>query len=271
MFNVDVDKCIGCTRCVKDCIARDIEMIDGKAHIKNESCIKCGHCIAVCPKEAVSTDEYNMDEVLDFNKETFEVNPDNLLNFIKYRRSVRHFKPKDVENEKLLQVLEAGRFTQTGTNSQDVQFIVVKDKIQELRKIVLEALNNTAKAMLSDESMKMYHRYANIFIEMYTKFVEDPNGEDRLFFKAPALIVTASNYPVNAALASTNMELMINALGLGTYYSGFLAKAAENDKRIYEFLGIEEGKTLVTCMVLGYPSVKYFRTVPRREANISWL
>ena len=271
MFNVNVDKCIGCTKCVNDCIVQDIEMINGKAHVKNESCIKCGHCVAVCPKEAVSTDEYNMEEVLDYNKETFSLDADNLLNFIKFRRSVRNFKKKDIEKEKLLKVLEAGRFTQTGSNAQDVQFIVIQDKIQELRKIVLEALDNSAKIMLENDSMSAYHKYANMFIEMHSKFIENPNGEDRLFFKAPAIIITASNYAVNAALASTNMELMVNALGLGTYYSGFLAKAAESDKRINEFLGIEEGKTLSTCMIIGYPNVKYLRTAPRREANISWL
>ena len=271
MMNVDVNKCIGCTKCVHDCIVNDIEMVDGKAHVKNETCIKCGHCIAVCPKNAVSTDEYNMDEVKDYDKETFEIDSDNLLNFIKFRRSVRKFKSQDVENEKLLKIIEAGRFTQTGTNAQDVKFIVVKDKIQELRKLVLEALNATAKVMLGNESMKAYHKYANMFVDMYKKFLENPNGEDRLFFKAPALIITTAKYTVNAGLASSNMELMTNALGLGTFFSGFLAKAAETDPRINEFLGIAKDETLVTCMVIGYPNIKYFRTVPRREANTTWL
>ncbi|MGL4450234.1 MAG: nitroreductase family protein [Sarcina sp.] len=271
MVIVDVNKCIGCTKCVHDCIVNDIEMINGKAHVKNETCIKCGHCIATCPKEAVFTNEYDMSEVKPYDKETFDITPDNLLNFIKFRRSVRNFKEKDVENEKLLKIIEAGRFTQTGTNAQDVKFIVVKEKIQELRKLVLEALNNVAKVILSNEEMKAYHRYAHRFIDMYNKFLEDPNGEDRLFFKAPALIITTAKYQVNAALASSNMELMTNALGLGTFFSGFLAKAAESDPRINEFLGLEKDETLVTCMVIGYPNIKYFRTVPRKEADISWL
>ena len=39
MMNVDTSKCIGCTLCMQDCIVSDIEMLDGKAHIKNESCM----------------------------------------------------------------------------------------------------------------------------------------------------------------------------------------------------------------------------------------
>lgn len=46
MFKVDKEKCIGCGLCIKDCFVRDIELIEGKALIKNITCFKCGHCIA---------------------------------------------------------------------------------------------------------------------------------------------------------------------------------------------------------------------------------
>ena len=36
------------------------------------------------------------------------------------------------------------------------------------------------------------------------------------------------------------------------------------------FIGISEGKQVVTCMVMGYPKVKYLRTVPRKTADICW-
>ena len=101
MMKVDKEKCIACGMCVKDCIVRDIEIVDNKAEIKNEKCFKCGHCIAICPKDAVSSDVYDMNEVKPYNKEEFDISPDNLLNFIKFRRSTRHFKDKDVEKEKL--------------------------------------------------------------------------------------------------------------------------------------------------------------------------
>ena len=67
------------------------------------------------------------------------------------------------------------------------------------------------------------------------------------------------------------MELMVNALGLGTYFSGFLLKAAQTNPKIAEFLGVPEGKNLVTCMVIGYPNIKYFRTTPRKDADILFL
>lgn len=101
---VSTDKCIGCTLCTKDCIVNDIVMIDGKSHIKNETCVKCGHCIAICPVGAISSDdekEYSMNEVKEYNDKDFSVDPEVLMNFMKFRRSVRLFSKKDVEEEKM--------------------------------------------------------------------------------------------------------------------------------------------------------------------------
>ena len=272
MMNVDTSKCIGCTLCMQDCIVSDIEMLDGKAHIKNESCMECGHCIAICPKEAVSDSDYDMSKIQEYNKDSFDIDSDRLLNFIKFRRSTRLFQNKDVEEEKLEKIIEAGRFTQTGSNLQNVSYVVVKDKIQELRKIVLETLKSLGENLLNKETTpKNIKRYCYMWIKMYNDFLEDPNGEDKLFFKAPALIIVKSESTVNASLAASNMELMTNALGLGTYFSGFLQRASEANPKINEFLGLKENESLVNCMVIGYPKVKYKRTVPRKEAKITWM
>ncbi|OPF50522.1 nitroreductase [Clostridium baratii] len=272
MMIVDKNKCIGCGLCVKDCFLNDIELIDDKAHIKNETCIKCGHCIAICPKNAVSTDDYNMDDVKEYNKETFDIEPENLLNFIKFRRTIRNFKDKDVENDKLLKIIEAGRFTQTGSNSQNVSYVVVKDKIAELRDLVLETLKNMGEYILNNptEENIQYRTYANMWIGMYNENKDPSNKKDRLFFNAPSLIMIVSDSQVNASLASSNMELMTDALGLGTFFSGFFVRAAQENKAIKELLGLKETEQIVTCMVIGYPNVKFQRTVPRKEASITW-
>ena len=83
-----------------------------------------------------------MDEVKDYNEAEFKIESDTLLNFIKFRRTTRQFKDKDVETEKLSKIIEAGRFTQTGTNSQNVSYIVVKDNIEQLKEMALENLKN---------------------------------------------------------------------------------------------------------------------------------
>ncbi len=272
---VDKDKCTGCTLCTQDCIVSDIEMVDGKSNIKNERCIKCGHCIAICPVKAVSSDDedsYSMDEVMEYDKENFDLDSEKLMNFMKFRRSVRLFKEQAVEEEKIQKIIEAGKFSQTGSNTQDVSYVIVEDKIQEVRKMVLETLNQLADKLMSDENTpKHIITYAYMWKKMYNDFLEDPNGEDKLFFKAPLLIMIKSNSVVNGALAASKMELMTDALGLGTYFSGFLQRAVELNPKIAEFLQIGEDEKLAACMVIGYPKVKYKRTVPRKEVKVTRL
>lgn len=271
MMNVNIDKCIGCGLCVKDCFVKDIELVNGKAQINNVTCIKCGHCVAVCPKEAVSTDEYSMEDVKNYDKDTFSLDADHLLNFIKFRRSTRHFKNQDVENEKLLQIIDAGRFTQTSTNSQNVSFVIVKEQLEPLKSMVYETLKNMGEHMLSNSELDpTLKKYAHMWLHMYNTYQADPQKNDKLFFNAPAVILTVSPAPINAGLASSNMELMTNALGLGTFFSGFLVKAAEMNKNIHKLLGLNEADQIVTCMVIGYPNIKYQRTAPRKAASISW-
>ncbi|MGL4403487.1 MAG: nitroreductase family protein [Fusobacteriaceae bacterium] len=270
MFKVNTEKCIGCGLCVKDCFVKDIEMTDGKAEIKNIRCFKCGHCIAICPVDAVSTDEYDMNDVIEYDKDSFTVNADNLLNFIKFERTIRNFKNQDVENEKILKIIEAGRFTQTGSNAQNVNYVVVKDKIQDVRRITLETLRGMGNYILENSANPLYKKYAGMWIKMHEDFLLNPDGEDRLFFKAPALIMVTSEHVLNAGLASANMKLMVDALGLGTVFSGFLVRAAEENPAIKEFLGIDKSQNLVACLIVGYPNVNYRRTTPRKKANIIW-
>ena len=88
--------------------------------------MNCGHCAALCPKEAVSIPGYDMDDVEIYDKTTFSLEADTLLRAIKFRRSIRDYKPLPIEKEKLQKVLQAGRYTATAKNNQDCHFIFVQ-------------------------------------------------------------------------------------------------------------------------------------------------
>ena len=99
MMYVDSKVCIGCGSCIQDCVVGDIQMVDGKAVMKQEACFDCGHCLAICPVDAVVSD-HNQEDVREYVAEEFEIDPQRLLNFMEFRRSIRFFQNKPIEREK---------------------------------------------------------------------------------------------------------------------------------------------------------------------------
>ncbi|CAB1244814.1 nitroreductase family protein [Clostridium sp. HV4-5-A1G] len=271
MIKIDTEKCIGCGQCVRDCFPRCIEMNGNRAELNDNYCIRCGHCIAVCPKGAVSIDEYDMKDVKEYDEKKFSVDADNLLNFIKFRRSIRQFKDKKIEQEKIDKIIEAGRFTETGSNAQDVSYIVVRDNLKQLKDLIFESMERLANSVLGSKTVeaRLYRKYAKMWIKMCQDYKQNPKN-DRIFFNAPAVVVITASSQVDAALASSNMELVAHALGIGVLFSGFFVRAAKESRDVIDFLQIKKGKEIVTCMMLGYPDVRYFRTVPRKQADVIW-
>lgn len=49
---LDVQKCNGCTTCLRHCPTEAIRIRDNHAHIDQERCIDCGECIRICPNKA---------------------------------------------------------------------------------------------------------------------------------------------------------------------------------------------------------------------------
>lgn len=277
MISINSEKCIGCGLCVKDCQCSDIKIIEGKAHPLHKSCLSCGHCIAVCPQNAVDIDEYDMNEVIAYCKGEFNIEPEKVLNSIKYRRSIRQFTDKSVEKDKLAQIIEAGRFTPSGGNRQPLSFVVVQDKMSQLTKLTLDVLNDMACNYVPNEDDPLdsqKKRYSVMWKMMHRQY--NKYGKDILFFNAPAIIIVLSdknlsfNPYVDGGLAAANMQTMAAALDLGVCFNGFFTFAS-HDKKLREFLNISDNKAVVTSLLLGYTNNKYYRTVPRKKAEINWV
>ena len=53
-LQIDTERCIGCSRCMKICPTEAIRIFGGQASIQEHRCIDCGKCYEVCPTQAVA-------------------------------------------------------------------------------------------------------------------------------------------------------------------------------------------------------------------------
>jgi len=250
---IDSNKCILCKKCINDCVANALYIEDKKVKLRG-GCIECGHCFAVCPEGAIDMPAYDTSdcgEVFDMS----ELDSQRFLQALKSRRTIRQYKDVPVEQEKIDMILEAGRYAPTGANSQNVAYTILGSKQDEIEK----------------ECVKLFKAGVGIGSK-FSKSLKQQNIDDNFFFKgAPLVIVVSGREKVNATLASAYMELTANSLGLGVLYSGFFCGCAALSPKIKRMLSLPKGHTAVTCMVIGYPKVKYTRIAPRKELKVKKL
>lgn len=253
-IRVDTEKCVGCSLCVSDCPNGYLRLRDKKACVSEYAgCIECGHCFAICPQQAIVMKNYPAS-----NEPTVpmtEIDGDVLLAAMKSRRTVRKFRAQDVEQSVLDKILEAGRYCPTATNAQDVNFTVLGNR----------------KESIERECVRLFRkgkRLASPFVSAVRNIEIDENF---FFKKAPLVIVVSGRDKINAGLASSYMELEAESLGLGVLYSGFFVICTKLSRKIRKMLELPKGDKVFSCMVMGYPAVKYQRIVPRKERRIKTL
>ena len=250
---IDYEKCIGCGLCVNDCPNAHLYLENKKAKAVETGCIECGHCFAICPMNAVKLADYACGDEPVTPMTAFD--SDKLLSAMKSRRSIRHFTAQRVEEEKLQKILEAGRYCPTGGNAQNVAFTILGSKQSEAEGICVRLFRKGKKL-------------GSPFVE----FLKRIDISDDFFFKgAPLVIVVSSKSHINAGLASSYMELMAYNLGLGVLYSGFFVICTKLSGKLKKMLQLPKGHKVISCLVIGYPDVKYQRIVPRKEAQAKVL
>ena len=250
IVSINPARCIGCGLCVSDCPTRIIRMTDNIAVITTQDCIKCGHCQAICPQGAVSLSGFA--EAPEQITPAMHVDADSLMGQLKSRRSVRQFSAREIPPECIRQIIEAGRYTPTGTNKQGVSYAVLQQGIPEV-----EA-----------QAIQLFRKLKRVVDIVYSGLREIEIDDHFLFKNAKAVIVIKGADAVDAALAASSMELMAQSLGLGVFYSGFFTMVTRFSAKLRKRLGLRRGEKAVTTLVLGFPAVRYLRTVQREPAEI---
>jgi len=149
-----------------------------------------------------------------------------LIDSIISRRSIRRYEKRDIPEEVLKQIFEAGRQAPSAVNKQPIHFIVVKD----------------------DETKKGFSSVRHAL--WFNRFIED----------APVVIVGCADVNslltgkwaiVDAAIAMQNMVIAAWALGVGSCWIG-----AFDEEKVMELLKIPDKWKVVALVTLGYPAEK---------------
>ncbi|RUT56360.1 hypothetical protein C1143_03435 [Clostridium botulinum] len=90
---------------------------NGSEGVSPKNCIVCGHCVAICPREAIDnkrTPRSNQISTKDFQK----LSSEEAKNFLHSRRLIRSYKETSVSREKLIDLVNIAHFASIGSNLQ---------------------------------------------------------------------------------------------------------------------------------------------------------
>ena len=148
----------------------------------------------------------------------------NIYELIKKRKSVRNYKPKAVEKEKLERILNSALLAPSAKNKQEWRFVVVSDK-EKREKLSIAAKNQNS---LSE---------APIVIACCA---ETDNYE---------MTCGQKSYPIDLSIIIDHITLLAVEEGLGTCWIG-----AFHENEAKKILDIPDNVRIVELLTLGYPS-----------------
>ncbi len=273
--------------CVRVCIEDIFEQKERStvpAIVHPEACFFCGQCLAICPTDAITHSGFEISNVIPITPE-MKIESDRLLGFLRTRRSIREYHPKRrVRKETIEKLLDAARYAPTGSNAQSLEHIVITDRammdklaalsVDIFREKILHFQDENA---LSNLDPRLARRIESD-IPFYKSVVSEYEaGKDPFFYQAPVLIITHADLTItscpteDATLASYQMMLMAQSLGLGTCYVGNLYEFGNESPEIREMLEIPVENDILISFILGYPAVRFRKLVDRHEPKVQWL
>jgi len=270
-ITVDQKKCAHDGICAAECPMGLITMnketslpegIDGA----EQRCIKCGHCVAVCPHGAVSVSGINAADCLPIKKELL-VSTDQIEQLIKSRRSVRKYRDKKIEREKLTKLIDIARYAPTGGNSQQVQWLVInsRDEVKKIAASVVDFMSGMIK-----NGHPLAERY-----NLPALVGAWESGVDVIFRGAPALIVAHAPKEyglatVDCTAALSYLDISAASFGIGCCWAGFFMIAASQSPSVMKILDLPEGNVCAGGLMAGYAKYDYHMIPPRKDARVIW-
>jgi len=272
LFSIDPEKCKRDGICVAECPMRILEMKESSlppspVEGAEERCIRCGHCVTVCPHGAFSLAEMKTKDCPPVRTD-LALSVKHVEHFLRSRRSIRTYKDKAIEHEKLEKLLNIARYSPTGSNSQQVKWLAInsREQVRRMSGLVVDLIRH-----MIAEKHPLAERYRRFGI---VKAWE--TGTDIVTRGAPGLVMAQAPKAymmaqTDCTIALTFVDLAAPSLGLGTCWAGIFMMAASQWPPLQQALALPEGHACFGAMMIGYPKYKYRRLPLRKEADITWV
>lgn len=148
-IDIDNDTCIRCGKCVRVCPAFIFTQEDPKAEIETtdiDNCIVCSHCVAACPTDSVIHSDFPMEKVHVLNRDILP-RPEQLMELLHARRSNRAFLQKPVPEEYLDQIVKAAHLAPTASNGQEVAYTLITnpDLLRQISETTIDIFEGTVR------------------------------------------------------------------------------------------------------------------------------
>lgn len=181
------------------------------------------------------------------------------LNAIKNRRSTRGYEQKQISNEELEAIIEAGIYAPSATNLQPWHFSVIQ------KKDLLDRLNEDFLTLAKQSDNEYYRKFGN-------------NENFHVFYNSPTVIILSGDENsrtalVDTAAATQNILIAAESFNIGSCWIGLMNLVFNNKKGLeyYEEIGIPIGYKFMHAIALGYKKNKPLNAPKRKENAINYV
>lgn len=161
----------------------------------------------------------------------------NFLDLVKQRYSCRKFLPIPVEEDKIIQCIEAARLAPSACNAQPWKFVVVNDI--------------TVKQQLVDAATSGVYKLSK-FISNAPVIIVVVADLTNFLSKVGSLMRDVKFYLLDIGISCEHLVLQATELGLGTCYIGWFS-----EKGVSKVLKIPKRYKIPLLICMGYPEEGY--------------
>jgi nitroreductase len=177
---------------------------------------------------------------------------------------VREYKPDDVPDEIIKELIKAGVYAPSALNEQPWRFVVIKD-----RGLMKKCSDRAKKLWLDSVKGPMNEEYREL-----VELASDPRFD--IFYDAPVLVLIfsrpgADSPEFGCALAAENMMLGARSLDIGSCWIG-MASILGADKELMREIGVPDDHRLMSQLIFGYPAT-WDIEIPERNMDVvlKWI